>query len=361
MMTNPALLSPIIYRYASTAMEEIEQLGNEITSNGYTKALAEWTHNQASLPPTSHRAYFRKFLNPRAVQSNQARIPGPLACDMNARFRSFAFTYLDVQLSRGRNKGTVGAPFTPMEVVTEGGSYTVIKFGNEVRTVLSEPLEYYSDSGTESFEDTPILEGPTTTLPDGMVSFFLCIIFTEWGEGLFKCIHLTYTHTYLQYTICFAEEIAGTKLGEPQSGINNTYSMLFQVLVGDICTPSITDVGGEDGLGDGTTVTAVKDNASNACNAKCNDKALVKYITIGNPPVDLPDGYDKTDLTTLDINSNVPNVDIVNINTIRTLDSNWLLKEDISSVAGLNSTCSSLPDPAQLAFSDLSSKGRGQL
>jgi len=360
-MTNPALLSPIIYRYASTAMEEIEQLGNEITSNGYTKALAEWTHNQASLPPTSHRAYFRKFLNPRAVQSNQARIPGPLACDMNARFRSFAFTYLDVQLSRGRNKGTVGAPFTPMEVVTEGGSYTVIKFGNEVRTVLSEPLEYYSDSGTESFEDTPILEGPTTTLPDGMVSFFLCIIFTEWGEGLFKCIHLTYTHTYLQYTICFAEEIAGTKLGEPQSGINNTYSMLLQVLVGDICTPSITDVGGEDGLGDGTTVTAVKDNASNACNAKCNDKALVKYITIGNPPVDLPDGYDKTDLTTLDINSNVPNVDIVNINTIRTLDSNWLLKEDISSVAGLNSTCSSLPDPAQLAFSDLSSKGRGQL
>ena len=183
-------------------MEEIEQLGNEITTNGYTKALAEWTHNQVSLPPTSHRAYFRKFLNPRAVQSNQARIPGPSACDMNARFRSFAFTYLDVQLSRGRNKGTVGAPFTPMEVVTDTDSYTVIKFGDDVRTVLSKPLKYYS--GTESagiFEDTPILEGPTTTLPDGMVSFFLCIIFTEWGEGLFKCILIS-THTTVYYLLC---------------------------------------------------------------------------------------------------------------------------------------------------------------
>ena len=167
-------------------MEEIEQLGNEITTNGYTKALAEWTHNQASLPPTSHRAYFRKFLNPRAVQSNQARIPGPLACDMNARFRSFAFTYLDVQLSRGGNKGTVGAPFTPMKVVTEG-SYTVIKFGDDVRTVLSEPLEYYSGTETESFEDTPILEGPTTTLPDGMVSFSLLLSLLS-GVGLFTSI-----------------------------------------------------------------------------------------------------------------------------------------------------------------------------
>ena len=181
-------------------MEEIEQLGNEITTNGYTKALAEWTHNQASLPPTSHRAYFRKFLNPRAVQSNQARIPGPSACDMNARFRSFAFTYLDVQLSRGRSRGTVGAPFTPMRVATDG-SYTVIKFGDEVRTVLSEPLKYYN--GAESaaiFEDTPIFEGPTTTLPDGMVSFYSLL---SVGEGLFKCIHLTYPHIpAVYYLLC---------------------------------------------------------------------------------------------------------------------------------------------------------------
>ena len=100
---------------------------------------------------------------------------------------------------------------------------------------------------------------------------------------------------------------------------------------------------------------------SDACNAKCDDETKVKYITIGNPPVEIPAGYDssdliKLDISTLDATSDPP--DIIKLDEARTHGSDWLLKVDIS---GLTATCASLPDPAGLSYTDLDSFGRGKL
>ena len=161
-------------------MEEINELAASITNVGYTKAVATWTHDQVSLTPTSHRKYLRERLSPRAVESYQYGIPGPKACEVNAHYRRFSFTYMDVELSRGSTSaaGNTGHPYTPM-VITTDESYTVISFGGNVRTVLSAPLEYY-----DNYPQDGILVGgeDTTVLGDGRVSvcdgdFFQCAVF----------------------------------------------------------------------------------------------------------------------------------------------------------------------------------------
>jgi len=152
-------------------MEEINELATSITNLGYTKAVATHIYNQVSLQPTSHKKYFRERLTPRAVESYQYGIPGPKACEINAHYRRFSFTYMDVELSRGStsNAGNTGHPFTPMIISTstDGNGYTVISFGGDVRTVLSAPLEYY-----DNYPEDGILVGDETTteLGDGSVS-----------------------------------------------------------------------------------------------------------------------------------------------------------------------------------------------
>ena len=139
-------------------------LGNKITNNGYTKAVATWVHEQLSMEPSSHQKYFRERMNPRAVESYLYGIPGPKACEMNARFRRFAFTYMDVALSRGdqSNAGNDGHPYTTMSITNDvtinGVNYTVVKFGEDIRTVLQSPLEYYDDYEGEASADPPVLE-----------------------------------------------------------------------------------------------------------------------------------------------------------------------------------------------------------
>jgi hypothetical protein len=180
--------------------------------------------------------FFRERLNPRTVESYQYGIPGPKACEKNARFRRFAFTYKDLELSRGYSGywgGSTGLPFTPVEVetITVGGAdHYAIKFGGEIRTILPTPLQYNNGGGT-------------VTLKDG------------------------------NYTICHVEEVVGDKVG------NYTYmdGVQFQLLVGDICTSSYTNRGGvEDGKGDGATSsenikvgdTVARMYDKNACDAK---------------------------------------------------------------------------------------------
>lgn len=186
------------------ALEEISNLESEVGIHG-TKALANWIHNQVRPTPTSHRALFRKRLNPPIVESYQNGVP-TWACEKDARWRQFTFTYKDVELSRGytgNRAGNNGLPFTPMRIMTDGG-LTIIKFGDDIRTILDYPLQY--DDG-----NSPI------TLSDG------------------------------DYTICSAEEVLGMQIG------NETYHYQFQVLVGDVCTSSYTDRGGTDDFkGDGS-------------------------------------------------------------------------------------------------------------
>lgn len=167
-----------------------------------------------------------------------------------------------------------------------------------------------------------------------------------------------------KYTICAAEEVEGLNLGSFQ------YNHFFQVLVGDECTPSYTNRGNvADGLGDGwldeenkrVGGILARQYDSNQCNAKCkyiNDPSIVpkvKFITIGNPPVEIPDDYDKSNLITLDMSGLNTDTEIVNLDASRTYDSNWLLLTDVSTQTQVATTCASLPDPAGLAYTDLES------
>jgi hypothetical protein len=117
----------------------------------------------------------------------------------NARFRRFAFTYKDLEMSRSANThvaGSTGQPMTPLEIQTvdvSGVNHYAIKFGGQIRTVLPEPLVY-----TES--------GVNVTLADG------------------------------KYTICFLDEFVGYNGGNViDEGVQ------FQLLVGDLCTSSYTN------------------------------------------------------------------------------------------------------------------------
>jgi hypothetical protein len=118
----------------------------------------------------------------------------------NARFRRFAFTYKDLELSRGNSgywAGNTGLPFTPVEIqtLTLGGvNYYSIGFGGEIRTILNNPLQYEE-------------RGSNVILTDG------------------------------NYTICHVEEVVGNQIG------NYTFveSVQFQLLVGDLCTSSYTN------------------------------------------------------------------------------------------------------------------------
>ena len=175
-MSQPTIPFTLSLNSLIPELGEIQDLGNKITNNGYTKAVATWVHEQLSMQPSSHQKYFRERMNPRAVESYMYGIPGPKACEKNARFRRFAFTYMDVALSRGMqsNAGNNGHPYTPMnvenDVTIDGVNYTVIKFGGDVRTVLQSPLEYYDDYEGEAAAGTLEANMNKTVLDTNSVS-----------------------------------------------------------------------------------------------------------------------------------------------------------------------------------------------
>ncbi len=182
--------------------EEINQLHTQYSQQG-PMALALWLKQNLEKPITSHRAQFRKALHPRAVESYIYGIPGPRPCERDARFRRFAFTYTDVEISRGSSSPAdhTGAPYTKMQIETiqiDGENHWAVKFGDHIRTILSSPMEYYSEASRSG------PSGDVLTLPDG------------------------------QYTLCNAEEVAGNQIG------GTTFDYAFQILVGATCSSSYT-------------------------------------------------------------------------------------------------------------------------
>lgn len=302
-------------------LSEIEELGKQVKEKG-DLALALYLKEQTEMEPTSHRQYFRRRLNARSVESYQYGITGPKACEMNARFRRFAFTHKDVELSTGAYghvAGNTGLPMTKMSVESinlAGATHYQIKFGKHIRTILKNPLQY-SDEG-----------GQLVTLPDG------------------------------KYTICSVEEVVGTRIG----GVE--YDHQFQVLVGDVCESSYTNRGGDDdGEGDGARDDEqIKSDGKlfrfydrEQCMSKCNDASMVKLIMGGNPPIDIPDAFDKSKISWI---GSLPESHIVNINTEQTYDSVWLLTKDLDSCPDENGN--EILDPAGMANTDYSSTGRGK-
>lgn len=182
--------------------QEIDRLHTQYIQQG-PMALAVWLEHNLAKPITSHRAQFRKALHPRAAESYIYGIPGPRPCERDARFRRFAFTYTDVEISRGSGSPAdhTGAPYTKMQIETiqiDGVDHWAVKFGDHVRTILSNPMEYYSGAGRNG------PSGDVLTLPDG------------------------------QYTLCNAEEIAGEQIG------GRTIDYALQILVGTTCSSSYT-------------------------------------------------------------------------------------------------------------------------
>jgi hypothetical protein len=209
---------------------------------------------------------------------------------------------------------------TPLKIQTVsvgGANHYAVKFGDHIRTVLPDPLTYKGANDAD------------VTVPDG------------------------------SYTICYVEEVLGSTTGDV-----TVENVQMQILVNDVCTSDYTNRGGNaDGKGDGATEdewsgTHFRYANKNACDAKCGDPNKAKWITGGNPEVIIPDGFDTTSLSYIDISSLSTDTEIVNINAERTHDSSWLLKKDLDTCQDANGA--EFPDPAGLAYTDLSSTGRGK-
>ena len=301
---------------------EIVDFESQIEANG-TRAYAEWVKAQVEMEATSHRAYFRKRLNARTAVSYQYGVPGPRACEKNAKFRRFAFTYKDVELSRGwyNDAGTNGAPFTTMgqnQISLNGDTVYVITFGGETRTVLDSPLQFRNAQGTYQ----PLLDG--------------------------------------EYTICSAEETVGVRIGEYEYP---EYSL--QLLVDSSpCTSSYTNRGGvDDGKDDGSIdEEQIKVNGklvsvfdSDICTQKC---AGSRPIQDGNPEVKLPSDWDLASINWVDL-SDLDSSEIVNLNQERTHDASYMITVPLDpSCVDMNGNL--LPDPARLAYTDYMSTGKGR-
>ena len=83
-----------------------------------------------------------------------------------------------------------------------------------------------------------------------------------------------------------------------------------------------------------------------------------KYIQGGNPEVIIPDGFDVTTLSWVDLSTLDTSTEIININADRTNDASWLLQKDLDTCQDNNGD--EFPDPAGLAYTDYVSYGRGK-
>eukprot|EP00937_MAST-01D_sp_MAST-1D-sp2_P000967 g967.t1 len=111
------------------------------------KAEAPWVQKQMALPPTLHRAYYRKRSNPRFPGGGAARIPAgtkSLPCAPGSRWHRFALTEADVgkymivrKCTRSSCVAGAGAPVV-LDVLVDGHWRTGIEVGNFV----TEPEEF---------------------------------------------------------------------------------------------------------------------------------------------------------------------------------------------------------------------------
>ena len=174
---------------------EILELESATASGGggnLQLSLANYITDQIyNVDVTSHREYFRKRLNPRSIENYKYGITGPNACERNSRYRTFAFTTKDLRLSTYELKYNLEIE----QVIANDNSGTigyVLKFANHIRTVLTQPLEYYGGTGSNTIN----IEGTV-------------------GAGSYK--------------LCYVEEIEGKK----RSGINDVRTFAIEVFEDD--------------------------------------------------------------------------------------------------------------------------------
>ena len=117
----------------------------------YLQVLAAYIADQMDedkTPPTLHRAYWRERLASRQYQMTKAALIGPDACSAGSHWRKFAFTQLDLYLSKVQSKTETHVYATPGHRITveelaalDGSSSTKygIFYGGQLRTILDGP------------------------------------------------------------------------------------------------------------------------------------------------------------------------------------------------------------------------------
>jgi hypothetical protein len=104
------------------------------------QSMVLYIKDQIDQPINSHREFFRKHLNPRAVETYKHGVSGPKACNKNSRWRRFAFTTKDAAMSF-KDKSFA------MKVERKREPFTayLISFANFTRTVLYQRPQYFAN------------------------------------------------------------------------------------------------------------------------------------------------------------------------------------------------------------------------
>ena len=110
------------------------------------EGMVQWVKDQINNKGlTSHREYFRKRLNPHMIETYKIGVPGPQACERNSRWRRFAFTNHDAQMSNVAKKF-----YLEIEPVTVNGiTAYVLSYAGEIRTVIYDKLVLDEDPSVE--------------------------------------------------------------------------------------------------------------------------------------------------------------------------------------------------------------------
>jgi len=178
---------------------------DDLDAWNYTEesAFANWVNEQiAEVGVSSHREYYRKRLNPRSIEAYRYGVPGKKACEAFSHWRRFAFTEKDLYMSQHHE----GFDIEVSTVVGDGGTGYVLSIAGNIRTVLTEPLQYYA---------------PLT----GANSYFHNQGSVDIGGALDMS-------GATSYKICALEEMEGIKRPEEGSDLPRT----FAVIVGGVCS-----------------------------------------------------------------------------------------------------------------------------
>ena len=110
-----------------------------------TTAMASWIATQVDTPPSSHRQYFRRHLNPRQLEVYKYGVSGPHACDSGSYWRKFAFTRKDKIMSIGPIKSDW--PMMMHNVTLESRTVSGVTkwawvYAGHVRTMMNDQPKY---------------------------------------------------------------------------------------------------------------------------------------------------------------------------------------------------------------------------
>jgi len=108
--------------------------------NDTDASIGKWVEEQMTTAGmSSHRAYFRKRLNPRSTETYRYSVAGKKACEKFSRWRRFAFTLKDLYMSQHH----LGFDMEVSTVESDGATGYLLSIAGSVRTVLTAPLQYY--------------------------------------------------------------------------------------------------------------------------------------------------------------------------------------------------------------------------